>query len=467
MRTKRIEELTQDEFLRIKSPRYGSSHDGSQVALGQHANDYGVCVKLFAGSLQIDGDYAFVNAVKKAYEAKKAPSVGFGSFPPNPTPKPEPEPTLSKLMPKTQEPVAEVFDVGYYWNEYHQSKKAIYEKLYGPEANFQQQSMFERNNEHLKDMVLAGEIVILANEPTTLAEKDRLILLKTQAKKASEGIQKLTPEEAATLQRHFDVFDLISSQDLGAPSATFGAISTVAAGKLKSINAVLEELNTLYVAHTGSGKGAKSFPPEFFVQRKIIFDKLDDALTRLTMTGIKIPEYGALKHRLGLSTKSILHNWRTVSRNGEVPALGERINYISKYVNGANRIAYISIGLDLVSGGLTVHQACVVGNGPCERTASREIGRFGGAFIGGMWGAEIGGSIAVGAASSVALAFGVALSAPVIAIVGIGGAAAGGYYGGDKLSEIGVMAGDKMADMIDSTRADFSEIIYKLEKKFE
>lgn len=465
MAAKNISELNLDDFVRIQGPDKGSARDGSRVTVGR-AGDRDSCVKLVDGKLQVTGDDEFRRTVEAAYEAKQTPSSGFGHSP-RPAPKPEPEPTLSKLMPATQGPEIEEFDVGYYWNEFHQSKEAIYQKLYGTGANFQQQSMFERNNEHLQDMVLPGELVILANSPKTLAEKDRLLLLKAQAKDASEGIQKLTPEEASTLYRHFDVFDLLAAQDLGTPSATFGAISTVVAGKLKNISNILEELNTLYVAHTGSGKGAKSFSPEFFVQRKMIFDKLDGALTKITLSSIKIPEYNKIKHRLGLSTKSVIHNWRTVSSKGEVSALGNRIKHISRYVEGANKFAYVSIGLDLVSGGVTVHQACSVGNGTCGRAVSREVGRFGGAYLGGMWGAEVGGTLAVGTAGTVAVAFGIVLSAPVIAIIGLGGAAFGGYYAGSQFSEAGVVLGDKFADVVDSTSADMTEILYKLESSFK
>lgn len=465
MAAKNISELNLDDFVRIQCPDKGSARDGSRVTVGR-AGDHDSCVKLVDGKLQVTGDDEFRRTVETAYEAKQTPSSGFGHSP-RPAPKPEPEPTLSKLMPATQGPEIEEFDVGYYWNEFHQSKEAIYQKLYGTSANFQQQSIFERNNEHLQDMVLPGELVILANSPKTLAEKDRLLLLKAQAKDASEGIQKLAPEEASTLYRHFDVFDLLAAQDLGTPSATFGAISTVVAGKLKNISNILEELNTLYVAHTGSGKGAKSFSPEFLVQRKIIFDKLDGALTKITLSSIKIPEYDKIKHRLGLSTKSVIHNWRTVSSKGEVSALGNRIKYISRYVEGANKFAYVSIGLDLVSGGVTVHQACSAGDGTCGRAVSREVGRFGGAYLGGMWGAEVGGTLAVGTAGTVAVAFGIVLSAPVIAIIGLGGAAFGGYYAGSQFSEAGVVLGDKFTDVVDSTSADMAEILYKLENAFK
>ncbi|HDN9022338.1 TPA: hypothetical protein P2I16_004436, partial [Aeromonas salmonicida] len=269
MAAKNINELNLDEFVRIQGPDKGSTRDGSRVTVGR-AGDRDSCVKLVDGKLQVTGSDEFRRTIEEAYEAKQTPSSGFGHSP-TPSPKPEPEPTVSKLMPKTQEPPLEVFDVGYYWNEFHQSKEAIYKKLYGPGANFQQQSMFERNNEHLQDMVLPGEIVILANSPKTLAEKDRLTLLKTQAIAASEGIQKLTPEEATTIRRNFPLLDTIAAQDLSTPSAAFGIISTIVAKRLNDLNSVLGEINTLHVAYAGSSKGSRKLPPEFYVQRQVLF----------------------------------------------------------------------------------------------------------------------------------------------------------------------------------------------------
>ncbi|WCH28719.1 hypothetical protein [Aeromonas salmonicida] len=462
MAAKNISELNLDDFVRIQGPDKGSSRDGSRVTVGR-AGDRDSCVKLVDGKLQVTGDDEFRRTVEAAYEAKKTPSSGFGHSP-RPAPKPEPEPTVSKLMPATQGPELRVFDVGYYWNEYHQSKEAIYKKLYGPETNFQQQSLFERNNEHLQDMVLPGEIVILANNPQTLAEKDRLILLKTQAKAASGALQKLTPEEASTLKQHFDVFDWVAAHDLSTTSATFGAISTTASKKLEQVQNVLKELNTLYVVHVSSSKG-KPFPPEFYLQRQILFSKLDGHLSKLAVSGISISDYSTLKRRLGLSTKSVLHNWRTVSRHGEVPALGERIAHMSKFVAGANRIGYVSIGLDAATGLTKIHHACTEGT-QCQKTTAREIGRFSGAVGGGIWGAEVGGSIAIGAASGVAIAFGVVLSAPVIAVIGIGGAVAGGYYAGDKFSEMGAQVGEIISDTADKGAEKAMDVLYKMKGGF-
>lgn len=456
MATKSIGELTQDEFLRILGPDQGSSRDGSRVAVSRSTRDS--CVNVVDGKLQVNGSDEFRRTVEAAYEAKKTPSSGFGSAPYRPEPIPEPEPTLSKLMPKTQEPVIEEFDVGYYWNEYHQSKDAIYKKLYGPEANFQQQSMFERYNEHLQDMVLPGELVILANEPKTLAEKDRLILLKTQAKEASEGIQKLTPAEAEILKAHIDLFDYLAAQDLSTPSAAFGGISTAISQRLTDLHNTLNQINLLYVTHAEASKGSR-LAPEFYSQRQALFNKLDNILEKMTMSSIKIPQYDKLKHRLGLSTKSVTHNWRTVSRYGEVPALGYRLKSISTYVKGVNKLGWVSVGLDSFSALNTASKACTDGIGQqCLSISAREAGRVYGSFIGGSWGASTGASLAVTGATTIAIVVGGTLSAPVVAVVAVSGAVVGGYYGGD-------FVGNAAGKIAEATTNGIYEVIRMVGKK--
>ncbi|WP_429134282.1 hypothetical protein [Aeromonas hydrophila] len=444
MAAKNISELNLDDFVRIQGPDKGSARDGSRVMVGR-AGDRDSCVKLVDGKLQVTGDDEFRRTVEEAYEAKQTPSSGFGHSP-RPAPKPEPEPTLSKLMPATQGPEIEGFDVGYYWNEFHQSKAAIYKKLYGPEANFQQQSMFERNNEHLQDMVLPGEIVILANNPKTLAEKDRLILLKSQAKVASEGIQQLTPAEAATVYQYVDVLDLAVNHDTGLPSAVVGGISTALGQRFGDLYKAIDDLNLFYVSHTSAAQGGR-FSPEFYQGRKTHLAKLNNAVERFTMSRVNLPDYPKLKHRLGLSTKSITHNWRTVSSKGEIPALGARLKNIAIAVKGAQRVGYVSVVLDSVTGiGLTREAYRQGDMRETVKVASKQTGRVLGGFYGGTWAAINSARAAVTVAGGVALVFGVTLSAPVAAVIAVGAGLTGGYLGGSAISDVAGTASEFVAE---------------------
>lgn len=98
MATKNIGELTEDEFMRILGPDSGSDRDGSRVALGRSNRDS--CVSMVDGKLEVKGSDEFRRAVEAAFEAKKAPSSGFGYAPYRPVELVEPEPTI-KLTPKT------------------------------------------------------------------------------------------------------------------------------------------------------------------------------------------------------------------------------------------------------------------------------------------------------------------------------------------------------------------------------
>ncbi|MFP1785901.1 DUF3289 family protein [Lonsdalea quercina] len=93
--TKRLDELTPDEFTRILSPEKGSALDAQTVVLGstEHA-----CCSLTAGTLDINANRDFANIVRNAYDRARvnapAQKAGWGFAPRPATPRKEPEPTL-------------------------------------------------------------------------------------------------------------------------------------------------------------------------------------------------------------------------------------------------------------------------------------------------------------------------------------------------------------------------------------
>ncbi|MGK4327341.1 DUF3289 family protein [Lonsdalea quercina] len=93
--TKRLDELTPDEFTRILSPEKGSALDAQTVVLGSQEH---ACCSLTAGSLDINANRDFANAVRNAYDRARvnapAQKAGWGFAPRPATPRTEPEPTL-------------------------------------------------------------------------------------------------------------------------------------------------------------------------------------------------------------------------------------------------------------------------------------------------------------------------------------------------------------------------------------
>lgn len=336
------------------------------------------------------------------------------------------------------------FDVAFYWNEEVQSRQAIYEAIYGREMHFLHRSLFQRNNEHLNETVLPGEIVIISNMPRTDADRQRLEALREQARLASEGIQQLTPAEAMTVKRHLEVLDYVSLETVASHQSTaLGVLSAAAGRQLGDVRSMLEKINVAYVEELRRTGNPNRFSPEFYAKRQQLFGQLNHSLGRLTLSTVNIRNYDSIKTTLGLSTKSILHNASAITERGEVPQLGHRINTVSNWAKGASRLGYLGIAID---GGVRlnrIHDACSLeDSGSCKQVSFKQIGGFvGSASVGG-----IGGFLTAQAATAIvggiALALGVTVGAPVLLVVGLAGAGLGAYYGGSEGGELGEMLGE-------------------------
>ncbi|WP_028239107.1 LysM peptidoglycan-binding domain-containing protein [Stutzerimonas azotifigens] len=336
------------------------------------------------------------------------------------------------------------FDVAFYWNNKVQSRQAIYEEIYGGETHFLHRSLFQRNNEHLKETVLPGEIVIVSSMPRTDDDRQRLEKVREQAKLASEGIQQLTPYEALTVKRHLEVLDYICLETIASHQSTaLGVLSAAVGRQLGDVKGALEKINVAYVEELRRTGNANRFSPEFYAKRQQLFSQLDHSLGRMTLSTVNIRHYDSIKTTLGLSTKSILHNASAITDRGEVPQLGQRINTVSNWAKGSSRLGYLGIAID---GGIRldrVHEACTVGNNQvCTKTSFKQVTGFMGSAGGGAVGGIAGAKIATAAAGGIAIAFGVTVGAPVLAVIAIAGAAAGAYYGGSSGGSFGENVGD-------------------------
>lgn len=335
------------------------------------------------------------------------------------------------------------FDVAFYWNDKVQTRQAIYEEIYGTQMHFVLRSLFDRNNEHLKETVLPGEIVIVSNRPRTDDDRQRLEQLKEQARLASSGIQQLTPDEAMTVKRHLEALDFISLETVAAHQSTALGVLSAATGKqLGDIKSTLEKINTAYVEELRRTGNANRFSPEFYARRQQLFAQLDHAIGRVTLSTLNIRQYNSIKNTLGLSTRSILHNASEIAEKGQVPQLGQRINTVSGWAKGSSRLGYLGIAID---GGVRlnrIHDACTIGNTEtCRQVSYKQTGGFVGSAAGGALGGLIGANIATGIAGGIALAFGVTVGAPVLLVVGLVGAGVGAYYGGSGGGNAGEQAG--------------------------
>lgn len=336
------------------------------------------------------------------------------------------------------------FDLAFYWNDEVQSLEAIYTELYGSEMHFARRSLFDRNNEHLGKTVLPGEIVVVSSMPRTNEDREQLNKLKAEARLASEGIQQLTPEEATTVKRHLEIFDYVSAESIASTqSATLGVLSTSAGQRLGEVKKILENINKAYVDELARSSGGLRLSPAFYAQRQQLFGQLDNAANRLTMSRLNIRQYNKIKHTLGLSTKSILHNANEILDRGQVPKLGQRINTVSAWAKGSKQLGYVGIAIDAGVRTTKIYDACTIGNNQqCEKVSFTQVGGLFGAVGGGYIGGLAGAKVAVLAVGGIAILLGVTVGAPVLAVVALVGAGAGGLIGGTHVANKGEHVGE-------------------------
>lgn len=247
---------------------------------------------------------------------------------------------------------------------------------------------FDALNPGLGQHVLPGQMVVMA-DPDGLqctAEEEALI---AAAKEVNARASTLSEAEAQFLTDNFDLIATITSTS----AAGMGAGSVMISRQLKGIEHNLRELEALH--QESYRKHGNLSNPEFFEKRRAIFKRLDFALGKLARKGLSLDTSDKLKRALGLSSKSIVHDWKQAGV-GEIPGYAthyERVSRAGKYMA---RTGYLAIALDASVSALKVSEACKSGRAEeCRVVVYQEAGRMSGSIIGGTAGGAMAGFCAV------------------------------------------------------------------------
>lgn len=354
---------------------------------------------------------------------------------------------------KTVSDVATEFELGFTQVGQTQPLESYWQSLFSSETSEDIKKLLKKYNTHLNNPVRQGEIVVVpTKEPTTEAHRSKLDTLIEEAKAASAELAKLTEEQVATVNRHFELLDYYASEALkkieedGLPTDLYadasigvGVVAAFVEQHLKNINGVLLEINHLYVSQVAmaSRVGGVNYG-SFIAERASLFKKLDGNFAALSKRSVQIPVYTQIKRNLKLSTRSIIHNADEIIEKGIVPNLGKRMANVAIGIATSRGVGYVGLVLGAASGAKNIYDACSVdGSGECGRITTREVV----GFIGGVGGGTVGGNVA---ATGTLLVLGVVgvTSAPVLAIAAIGAFMAGGAIGGITGSTVGKSVGD-------------------------
>ncbi|MDO6822837.1 type VI secretion system PAAR protein [Marinobacter sp. 1_MG-2023] len=296
------------------------------------------------------------------------------------------------------------------------SKLGLLTLLYGDASA--KPDNFERLNPGLGSRVLPGEMIVIADPNSlecTVEEND----LMQVAEQVNQEVRQLSEPEAQFIVDHYNLLEMMTSST----ATGLGVGATMIGQQIKSINATLKELEVLH-QDTFRKHGTLSHS-EFFERRQRLFTKLDFALGKVARKGMSLDDNAKLKRALGLSSKSIVHEWKA-SGVGGIPGYGTHYATLANAAKYAQGVGYVALGLDYLAMDRRLEQVCTFGSQEqCEVAKYQEYGRFSGSALGGA----LGSTAALGCGLLGVASAGIGGVACVIIVGGIG-SAVGGQLGG-------------------------------------
>lgn len=254
------------------------------------------------------------------------------------------------------------------------------------------------------------------------------------AQQVNQEVRQLSEQEAQFIVDHYDLLEMMTSN----AATGLGVGATMIGQQIKSINTTLKELEVLH--QDTFRKHGKLSHPEFFEQRQRLFTKLDFALGKVARKGMSLDDNAKLKRALGLSSKSIVHEWKASGVDG-IPGYASHYSNLAKMGKVVQGAGYGLLVLEAGLGVAKITEACTYGTGQaCEAALIEEPSKLGGAY----WGAQLGSKLG-GVCVLLGVTTGAGGVACVVLATGVGGFA-GGYLGGESAAVMGSKVREVIVD---------------------
>jgi hypothetical protein len=245
--------------------------------------------------------------------------------------------------------------------------------------------------------------------------------LQIAKKKVNGALADLNSGEANFFNQHFSTIAAVTN-------FMDKSLGVVADAGEKYFSDIEKKLKSIELAYQNQYRTQGTLiSQQFFVERQRLFSELDGLLNKLSRLTLKMKPYDELKHALGLSSRSIVHEWSTAGVAS--------IRGYSTYIDNASKAArflkaggWLAIGFAGANTTNEVYNACTAGREQsCSKVAVKKYSSFGASLAGGIYGGKYGAMAGAG----VCVALGVATGGVGLLACSIVGAAAGGYVGGE------------------------------------
>ena len=326
-------------------------------------------------------------------------------------------------------------EVFYHFAKQNQSVDALIRSLYDYPSQLTIDH-FKAINSHLKDdKVQIGQLIIIT-PPNSMQCSAFEADMMDAAILVDQRLAELTEEDKRILAENYQLLNNITS--IG--GAGYGATLTYFYHHVKNIEGILKQIEQLYVKTYNSTSHLKS--SRFHQQRKQLFMRLDMTMKSFigeARAGFNY-NYTGIKNGLGLSTKSIVHQWKSQSGNvTNIEGFSKNYDKVAKLSKTLKGAGYVGIALDIGHSGVKIHEACTIGTDQeCTKTSFKEGGRLTGSVIGGAGGGFASAYITCN------LLLGLETAGTSLLWCGIIAGIAGGYAGGKYAGTGGEWMGDKI-----------------------
>lgn len=268
-------------------------------------------------------------------------------------------------------------------------------------------------------IVQPGQMLIVA-DPRNPNQAVQLAMLMQAKTRTSKAVQAGGGDFPAFLHRNYAAITAFTSYG----DTVIGLASDAGEryfGQIKNILIDIEKTYQNQFRMSGALIGT-----QFQVERARLFGTLKPLLNRLTRAQLNMKEYSQIKHALGLSSKSLVHEWSTAGVGA--------IKGYSNYIDSASRAAkfmkaggWVGIGLSGLNTTNDVYNACTSGREQeCTKIAVKGYSNFAASTSAGIIGGRFGTAIGMGAC---AIVLGSVTAGVGALACGVAGAAAGGALG--------------------------------------
>ena len=271
-----------------------------------------------------------------------------------------------------------------------------------------------------------GQILIVA-DPNNSNQTYQLNSLFEAKKKVNSALVTTDNSVAEFLNKNFENIAALTS--IG--DSVFGTAGDAGEKYFRQIENVLISIEKTY-QNQYLTQGAL-LGQQFYVERNLHFSRLKVLLNKVSRKTLGFKEYNDIKKALGLSTKSIVHEWRSAGV-GVIPGYSNYIDKASKAAKIMKAGGWVALGFSFVNTSNDIYHACTVDREhECRKVAVKEYSKFGGAAIGGyiagLGTASICAAIGMATAGAGALVCGIVVGLTTTSVGAYGGAQAGDLIG--------------------------------------